>query len=60
MDAVVVRTEHCPQGARPFLKDYWLAWANGILSDGESEQQAIYNAQAALERGDPIDLAYRP
>jgi hypothetical protein len=60
MDAIVVRTEHWPAGALPTMKDYWLASANGVQSDGETEQQAIYNAQAAFERGDPVDPAYRP
>lgn len=60
LDAIVVRTEHWPEAAKPFLRDYWLAWANGVQSDGETEQQAIDNAQAALERGDPVDPAYRP
>lgn len=60
MDEVVVSTEHWPEGAEPFLKGYWLAWANGVQGDGETEQHAIDNALAAFERGDPIDPAYRP
>lgn len=60
MDAVVVSTSHCPEGAQPFAKDYWLAWVNGVQGDGETEQHAIDNAQATFERGDPTDPAYRP
>lgn len=59
MDAIVVRTEHWPEGAPPSLKDYWLAWANGVPGDGETEQEAIANATAALARGEPPEAAYR-
>lgn len=59
MDAIVIRTEHCPEG-KGHLPGYWLAWANGVQSDGVTEQEAIDNATAALDRGEPVDPAYQP
>lgn len=59
MDDVKLETEHCPQGALPGMSDYWLAWANGVQSDGETEDEAISNARVALDRGEEVDPAYR-
>lgn len=59
MDEVKLKTEHCPQGVLPGMSDYWLAWANGVQNDGETEDEAISNARAALVRGEDVDPAYR-
>ena len=59
MDDIRLRTEHCQQGALPGMSDYWLAWANGVQSDGETADEAISNARTALSLGEEVDPAYR-
>jgi hypothetical protein len=41
------------------MSDYWLAWANGVQSDGETADEAISNARTALSLGEEVDPAYR-
>lgn len=50
-----IETEHCPQGAKPFLSDYWLAWADGVQGDGETMEAAIENAKVRLVAGEAAD-----
>ena len=45
---IQIRTEHWPEAAKPYLSDYWLAWANGVQGDGETKQEAIENAKNRL------------
>jgi len=59
MSNIVIRTQHWPEAAKPYLKDYWLAWANGVQSDGETEQEAIENAKKALNNGESVDPGYK-
>jgi len=51
MEDVTIRTLHDLEGAKPFLPDYWLAWANGVQGDGMTEIDAIANAKAHLVAG---------
>jgi hypothetical protein len=60
MDEVTIRTLHDPEGASPFLPDYWVAWANGVQGDGTTEDDAIANAKARLSAGEEPDRAYQP
>lgn len=53
-----LQTEHCPQGAAPFLNDYWLAWANGVQGDGETENAAVENARARLAAAEAVGHRY--
>lgn len=57
---VKIKTELTP-GTDPKSPrgEYWLAWANGVQSDGWTEGEAVVNAKAALKRGDPVDPTYR-
>jgi len=59
MEDVTIRTLHDPEGAKPFLPDYWLAWANGVQGDGTTEGDAIANAKARLAAGEEVDRAGR-
>lgn len=45
---IEIITEHWPEAAKPYLNDYWLAWANGVQGDGETESEAINNAKNRL------------
>jgi len=56
---VVVRTCRWAEVAahRPDSRpEYWMAWANGAQSDGDSEEEAIENARQTLLRGELVDL----
>lgn len=55
-----IRTLHDPAGAKPFLTDYWLAWANGVQGDGATEEDAISNAKARLAAGEEPDRTRQP
>lgn len=52
MAEIEIRTLHDPEGAHPFLPDYWLAWANGMQGDGTTEDEAIASAKARLTIAD--------
>lgn len=56
MAEILIRTLHDPEGARPFLFDYWIAWANGVQGDGTTEAEAIANAKERLAAGEQPDL----
>ncbi|MGK5033175.1 hypothetical protein [Janthinobacterium sp. MDT1-19] len=58
-DEIKIKTNHWPEAKGEFA-DYWLAWANGVQSDGETEQEAIENAKQALANGCLVDPAYVP
>lgn len=60
MADIHIRTLHDPDGAKPFLADYWLAWANGVQGDGETENDAIANAKARLAAGEKPDQTQQP
>jgi hypothetical protein len=60
MEDVHIRTLHDPEGAKPFLPDYWLAWANGVQGDGTTESDAIANAKVRLAAGEELDLTRQP
>jgi hypothetical protein len=60
MGDIQIRTLHDPEGAKPFLTDYWLAWANGVQGDGATESDAIANAKARLATGAEPDLTRQP
>lgn len=55
-----IRTLRDPEGAKPFLADYWLGWANGVQGDGETESDAITNAKARLAAGEKPDHTQQP
>lgn len=57
MAEIVIRTKHWPE-AKGKSPDYWLAWANGVQSDGVTEVEAIKNANQAHERREPVDSVY--
>lgn len=60
MADIHIRTLRDPEGAKPFLTDYRLAWANGVQGDGTTEDGAITNAKARLAAGEEPDLNNQP
>ena len=60
MEDVHICTLHDPEGAKPFLPDYWLAWANGVQGDGTTEDGAIANAKERLAAGEEADRTVQP
>jgi len=59
MTDIQIRTLHDPEGAKPFLPDYWLAWANGVQGDGVTESDAIASAKARLAAGEEPDRPHQ-
>jgi hypothetical protein len=60
MTDIHIRTLRDPEGADPFLSDYWLAWANDVQGDGATEADAIASAKARLAAGEDPDLIRQP